>query len=54
MNIELLDAIAGVCQRVKRLVACYEEGREPENLIVIEHVETVHALNESHNLETHP
>ena len=51
MNIELLDAIAGVCQRVKRLVACCEEGREPEKL---EHVETVHALKESHNLEMHP
>lgn len=32
LNSELLEAIVGVCQRVKRLVACYEEGREPDKL----------------------
>ena len=52
MNIELLDAIAGVCQRVKRLVACYEEGREPEKLdCLVFHVDRLHrtllALNTS-------
>lgn len=31
-NSELLEAVAAVCQRVKRLVACYEEGREPDKL----------------------
>ena len=52
MNIELLDAIAGICQRVKRLVACYEEGREPEKLdCLVFHVDRLHrvllALNTS-------
>ena len=29
---ELLGAVADVCHRVKRMVQCYEEGREPNTL----------------------
>ena len=29
---ELLGAVADVCHRVKRMVECYEDGREPNTL----------------------
>ena len=29
---ELLAAVANVCRRIKRMVECYEEGREPDTL----------------------
>ena len=32
VNREMLEAVVVVCQRVQRLVACYEEGREPDKL----------------------
>ena len=52
LNSELLEASVGVCQRVKRLVTCYEEGREPDKLdCLVYHVERLHrillALNSS-------
>lgn len=37
---ELLGAVADVCHRVQRLLACYEEGREPDTLdCLVFHVE---------------
>ena len=43
VNGELLEAIVGLCQRVQRLVACYEEGREPDKLdCLVYHVDRLH------------
>ena len=44
-NSELLEAVAAACQRVKRLVACYEEGREPDKLdALVFHVERLYRI----------
>ena len=44
-NSELLEAVAAVCQRVKRLVACYEEGREPDKLnALVFHVDRLYRI----------
>ena len=29
---DILRSIAGVCQRVKRVLLCFEEGEVPDNL----------------------
>ena len=42
MNRELLEAVTGVCRRVQRLVACYEEDREPDKLdCLVFHVDLI-------------
>ena len=42
---ELLEAIVRVCQRVQRLVASYEEGREPDKLdCLVYHVDRLHRI----------
>jgi len=43
VNREMLEAVVVVCQRVQRLVACYEEGREPDKLdSLVYHVDRLH------------
>ena len=43
VNREMLEAVVVVCQRVQRLVACYEEGREPDKLdCLVYHVDRLH------------
>ena len=45
MSRELLEGIVGVCQRVQRLVACYEEARDPVELdCLVYHVGRLHHI----------
>ena len=44
-NSELLESVIRICQRVQRLVACYEEDREPDKLdCLVFHVDKLHRI----------